>query len=303
MITLITGTPGSGKTLYAVWMLQRELKAGRRLVVNGIKDLALDHELIDDDGVRDWHNRLVAGDILVVDEVQRIWGPVPQGAKATPDIEALHIHRHKGVDLVVITQHPNRMNKTVRDLVGLHIHVRRLLGMARAMVYQWDSVRNPGAGFRDAVKSIWSYPKDVYKLYTSAEVHTKPKSVIPKAIYIIPVAVAIGGVLAWRGAHGISGFGSFGKGGKNGSASVVPGSAAPVEKSGSKSWRAAGRYVVDGRAWVVVADSEGRFRSVSADKFKGDGAQLEGDVDGDHVTPWSGSLASSAPVATVGGGK
>lgn len=305
MITLISGVPGSGKTLYAVWSLQRELKAGRRLVVNGVKGLVLDHVMVDDEWVCDWQNRCELGDIIVVDEVQRIWPQVSVGVKPTPAIEALHVHRHKGVDFIVITQHPNRMNAVIRDLVGRHVHVRRMFGLSRAMVYEWDSVHNPKSGFRDAVKTLWKYPKDVYELYVSAEMHTKPKAVIPKALFILPVALLVGGLLAWRGYGQVSsGFGSVGGGKPKGSSasSGAVGSGGSVKSAGgaidavSSRWRVAGEYVVDGRGYVLLVDASGRFRSELVGGFRGDTVRIEGTVDGERVASWSGGGAIDAGV-------
>jgi zona occludens toxin len=293
MITLITGTPGSGKSLYAVWMLRKELKAGRRLLVNGIAGLALDHELLDDDAVRDWPSRVQPRDILVVDEVQRIWPPVAQGSKVSADVEALHIHRHKGIDVVVITQHPNRMNKTVRDLVGRHVHVRRLFGWRRAMLYEWDSARNPNNGFRDAVQTSWRYPKSVYQLYVSAEVHTKPKAVIPNAVYWGPLAVLAAVFFGWRGFKHFAPGAHEDKAGSPVAASGLaasPGAAALV----SKSWRVVGRYVIDGRAFVLLADKSGRLRSAVAKQFDGDELHVDGSLDGERVTVWSGALSTGS---------
>ncbi|HDR9165443.1 zonular occludens toxin domain-containing protein [Burkholderia vietnamiensis] len=293
MIHLITGVPGSGKTLYSVWWLQKELAAGRRLVVNGVKDLLLDHELVDDDWLRDWHNRCQANDLIVVDEVQRIWPPVSSSTKPTPDIEQLHVHRHKGVDFVVITQHPNRMNKTVRDLVGRHVHVRKLFGLPRAMLYEWDMAHNPNAGFRDAVKSLWKYPKGVYKLYTSAEVHTKPKAVVPKSLFVLPAALIAAVVLAWKGFGDVkSGFGINAK--KDDAAAVSSDGSAGVTVIGSKGssrrWRVAGQYAIDGRGYVLLADEQGHFRRESADGFRGETLGVAGVVDGERVAVWTGSI-------------
>ncbi|WP_153137110.1 zonular occludens toxin domain-containing protein [Paraburkholderia agricolaris] len=303
MIHLITGVPGSGKTLYTVWWLQKEVAAGRRLVVNGVKDLLLDHELVDDDWVRDWHNRCQQNDIVLVDEVQRIWPPVSSSVKPTEDIEQLHVHRHRGVDFVVITQHPNRMNKTVRDLVGRHVHVRKLFGLSRAMLYQWDMAHNPNSGFRDAVKTMWAYPKSVYKLYTSAEMHTKPKAVIPKALFVLPIAAVVAMVLTWKGLHGVNtGFGI--------DAAKVPGAASGPAASGaakasagpvgggvngavSNVWRVAGRYAIDGRGYVLLTDTQGHFRRESSDDFRGETLGVTGIVDGERVAVWSGATASS----------
>ena len=295
MITLITGVPGSGKSLYAVSTLPKLIKDGRRIVVDGIKDLAVDHELVDEAWVRDWHNRCKQNDVIVIDEVQRIWPNVSVSVKPTEDIEKLHVHRHMGVDIVVITQHPQRMNKTIRDLVGRHVHVRRLFGMQRAMLYEWDHCHNPNAGFRDAVKTLWKYPREVFKLYTSAELHTKPKAVIPKALFVVPVALLIAIVLAYRGVHGIKGFSSFSDHGpasagaaSGGSASSSSSSSGSVSVGGSKAWRVAGAYVLQGRAFVLLSDEHGRVRSVERTGFSGEGLTLEGKVDGDRVGTWTG---------------
>lgn len=303
MIHLITGVPGSGKTLYTIWWLQKEVLAGRRLVVNGVKDLLLDHELVDDDWVRDWHNRCQQNDIVLVDEVQRIWPPVTAGAKPSADVEQLHVHRHKGVDFVVITQHPNRMNKTVRDLVGRHVHVRKLFGLSRAMLYQWDMAHNPNSGFRDAVKTMWTYPKSVYKLYTSAEMHTKTKAVIPKALFILPIAALAAVVLTYRGLHGVNtGFGIGGaKAPAAASAAVVGGSV--VGSAGgsftdakgevSSVWRVAGQYAIDGRGYVLLTDRQGHFRRESSEDFRGETLGVTGEVDGERVAVWSGVSANN----------
>jgi zona occludens toxin len=301
-LTLVTGVPGSGKTLWAVWNLQRELKSGRRLLVNGIRDLALDHELVSDDDVRRWHEVVQPNDILVVDEVQRIWPPVPQGSKATVDIEKLHVHRHFGVDIVVITQHPNRMNKTVRDLVGRHVHVRRLLGLNRAMIYEWDSVHNPSAGFRDAVKSMWAYPKKAFALYTSAELHTKPKGVVPKALFFGPLALVAAVIFGWRAFHHLKPGAHESAAAKASAASAAVGASAPRGVP-SRSWHIVGRFVIDGRAGIVVADSSGVLRAVEGKGFTGDGVWLEGAVDGERVGYWtgaSGAAVAASPVPAMG---
>ncbi|MFA8392794.1 zonular occludens toxin domain-containing protein [Burkholderia ubonensis] len=306
-ITLVTGVPGSGKTLWAVWSLLKEVKAGRRVVANGIKGLAIDHELWDDDMVREWYKHCQPNDVIVVDEVQRIWPPVSVSVKATEDIEKLHVHRHYGIDIVVITQHPNRMNKTVRDLVGRHVHVRRLFGGRRAMLYEWDSTHNPNSGLRDAVKHVWSYPKKVFELYTSAELHTKPKAVIPRALFILPIALVCAAGLAYVGFKGVTG----GLGGAKNAVSPSSASVSPVasgvavaadDRAGSFKWRVAGRYSIDGRGFVLLADNAGRFRRESSDGFRGEALGVTGAVDGERVAVWTGGFGGGQDGA-VGGRK
>lgn len=309
-INLVTGVPGSGKTLWAVAWLDKLSRSGRRIVCNGIKDLAIDHELWDDDMVRDWHKHCKPNDVIVVDEVQRIWPPVSASVKATEDIEQLHVHRHFGVDFVVITQHPNRMNKTIRDLVGRHVHVRRLFGGRRAMLYEWDHCHNPNAGFRDAVKTPWFYPKRVFQLYTSAELHTKPKAVVPKVLFVLPVALIGVCVFAYLGVKKMhpgadhvaqAANGSLLGGVDNGGAAGVAGGAHKF----SDAWRLVGRYSIDGRDFVLVADEAGRVRPVPVQGFIGLGDHLEGPVDGGRVAMWSGHYGASTGLghSVIGGQK
>lgn len=297
MITLITGVPGSGKSLRAVFEMARELKAGRRLVVDGIKDLALDHVMVDEPWLRRWFEHAQAQDLIVVDEVQRIWPPASVSVKPGEDIEKLHVHRHMGVDFILITQHPQRMHKTVRDLVGRHVHVRKLFGLNRAMLYEWDHCHNVGS-LKDAVKTVWAYPRSVFKLYTSAEVHTKPRAVIPKALFLIPVALVVAVACAYAGVRSIhGGFGAVSRSAANssvksagGAVSSELGGGRSLVAGGSDTWRVVGRYADAGRAFVVLANVRGALRLENASGFRGDGLATVGTVDGELVGTWSGKL-------------
>lgn len=234
MIYLITGVPGSGKSLYAVSKLIKDLMADivkpdgssltRRLLVDGIPDLVIPHEtmaptvnpengelqLVDLDGgtkgdrvkvvmpdggqgVGNWFDWVKPGDVLLIDEVQRIWRPRGLGTKPPDMIKHLETHRHKGIDIVLISQNPMLIDQNVRRLVGRHIHVRRLFGMARAVLYDWDGCSVDVHRTKTATTSYWSYPKDGYKLYKSSELHTKQKQKIP-AWLIVPVLAVAGGL-------------------------------------------------------------------------------------------------------------
>lgn len=217
MIYLITGVPGSGKTLYAVSTLVQKLASAkikkkdgsevkRRVVVDGIPDLIIPHEVMapmveddkgnftcDGDGLLTWDKWCLPGDILVVDEVQRFWRPRGMGTKPPEMIKALETHRHLGVDFVIVTQNPMLIDQNVRRLVGRHQHIRRLFGMARAAIYDWDGCSVDVHRTKSATMSVWSYPKSAYKLYKSSELHTKQNHKIP-AWLIIPVLAVIGGI-------------------------------------------------------------------------------------------------------------
>jgi len=222
MIYLITGAPGTGKSLYAVSKLVQELVAqklqkdgkeiSRRLVVDNIPNLLLPHELMDPgtwedgqvkagegQGVWNWQDWCRPGDVIVIDEVQRHWRPRGNGTKVPPQIAALETHRHKGVDFVIITQSPMLVDQNVRRLVNRHQHVRRLFGMQRAIIYDFDSCNQTLSLSQATAKTFFNYPKSAYELYKSSELHTKPKQKIP-LILALPVLAIVGLFAAAPGA-------------------------------------------------------------------------------------------------------
>jgi zona occludens toxin len=189
VIRLITGLPGNGKTLRTVWELSKIAQAGQRAIfVNGIKDLAITHhELADPEK---WFE-VGANSLVVIDECQRVFRPRGNGTKVPEHVEKLETHRHLGIDLWLITQHPNLLDMNVRKLVGEHIHVFRPWGLARATVLKWQEVSNPQSqkDIRMAQKESWSFPKDAYKLYKSAEAHTHKRQLPMKMLALAGVAM------------------------------------------------------------------------------------------------------------------
>jgi zona occludens toxin len=226
MIYLVTGAPGSGKTLYTVAKLIPELLKAtapgpdgkpevRRLCVDGVPDLVMPHEELaqpardavtgeykagEGSGVWNWPQWCQPGDLIVIDEVQRHWRPRGMGTKPPPEIAALETHRHRGVDFVLITQHPMLIDQNVRRLIGRHEHVRRIFGMARALVYQWDGCQSDVSRLGSGTRTIFSYPKKAFELYKSSELHTKQKYKIP-AFLLFPVVVAGLAVVAGPSAY------------------------------------------------------------------------------------------------------
>ena len=199
-LTLVTGVPGSSKTLYSVAiLLQNLLKstvevAGEikpiKLFTN-VKNLLLEHEVIDADNLNNWHEWAKPGDAICFDEVQHVWRPRAMGQKVSPAIEALETHRHMGVDLILITQHPMLLDQNIRRLVGRHIHFRpfKFLFWKFAVGYEWDHASNP-AMVKNAMSTFtfW-HKKKYYNLYKSAEAHTVQQRKMPFAIWILLAAL------------------------------------------------------------------------------------------------------------------
>lgn len=196
MIYLITGLPGNGKTLYTLWHVRdRAKKESRPVYVSGIPELAVSEwHQIDEEQTRQWFD-LPDGAIIIIDEAQRIFRPRPGRGDPPPHVAQLETHRHKGYDIYLITQHPSLIDQNVRRLAGTHRHVQRTFGMQRAVVHEWGEVHmNCELRRNDSSKTNWTFPKDVYSLYKSAEVHTH-KVQMPKQVwYLVALLVVLVGL-------------------------------------------------------------------------------------------------------------
>lgn len=216
MITLITGVPGSGKTLMAVSDLAKKVDkewAGRKIFIHGIPDLTIPTEPIPDGhSIQDMHVWLKwpenNGSIVVIDEAQNIFPPRSAGSKTPEIVEWLHVHRHSGVDIILITQMPGRIDKQVRDLVGAHYHIHKTpLGVR--MRYFWDYCENnPKSGMKNARPEVYKFDKKAFGLYKSAEIHTKVKTPKSRVLWVIPLALVVFGITSYMGYSLLSGFGS-----------------------------------------------------------------------------------------------
>lgn len=197
MITLITGVPGAGKTLRAVSEIQEHLKAGRT-VYSDIAGHVAPGILPAPDDWRDTPE----GSVVVYDEAQKKYPSTGKpGVSEDERIRALETHRHTGHDIYFITQEPALVHHHIRKLVGRHIHVHRAAGLRRATLYTWDfavAAPNDRNEQKRSDMENWSYPKDLFRYYKSATVHTH-KFQIPKKIgLILCVLVAVASFVGWR---------------------------------------------------------------------------------------------------------
>lgn len=246
MITLKSGVPGSGKTLTAVaelldafrpgpwrWLrriglgplFERSDSAGVRVVfTHGIPELTTptiplpvyapveprgkggDLVQVRDRWEVDW-SVVPDGALVVVDEAQRVFPVRGAGSTVPGYVSWLNTHRHRGIDLVLITQHPKLIDGAVRKLVGQHQHYRRLLGGQRHAVYEWDHCSETLGNMKQATMRVANFPKRAFSAYKSAEVHTKQRFGAPLLIVGVLVgALVLAAVAApylWRVVQGI----------------------------------------------------------------------------------------------------
>lgn len=227
MIELRTGLPGNGKTLSIVAEMAALLASWdrgsdqARSVFTNIKGLALPvapipikHINRSKEGtetyVPDW-DEMPDGSYVVFDEAQDFFPPRSSQSTAPPHVAWLNTHRHKGFDIVAITQHPKLVDPALRALSGKHKHYRRVFGMNRAIVYEWDGCSDNLSGMKNAVTSFWNFPKNAYQFYKSAEIHTKQKFKLPLWLGIPLVGLALGAYFVPK-AFGTLSHGMQGKG-------------------------------------------------------------------------------------------
>ncbi len=206
MLTLITGTPGAGKTAYAVAQLEQFQKdnPSRQIFVMGIPELLIEHEpcppvsewtieksLPEDPTILEEFFTFPDGALVVIDEAQKIYRPRANSSKVPAIVSALERHRHQGLDFWLITQSPSLIDANVRRLIGRHIHIRQ--NWAGRKLFEWSETHDPESRTdRDAAaKRNYRLPKTVFGRYKSASIHVQTKRRIPYVVYVLSFSVVI----------------------------------------------------------------------------------------------------------------
>lgn len=217
-ITLVTGQPGSGKTAKTVDMLRDEVAQGRVVFVLGIPGLTLPHvpmppvsewtvsePIPEDPTVIQAHLAFPDGCLIVIDEAQKIFRPRSAASAVPPYVAALETHRHKGIDIWLLTQHYTFVDSNVRKLVKRHIHCRdhwtgwKTYERGEAFDHESPSERK--------VASIRGYKpnKAVFGLYTSSSKHVKRQRSIPRWVYFVPVLLGVLGFYSFDAYQAVKG--------------------------------------------------------------------------------------------------
>jgi len=227
VIYLITGVPGSGKTSLLVSLLvaMRNDAANPRLIfqhaVRGLKLPAtkiycrdvgcefcglVEYEQTPEgvkravDTIKEAnHTRLYIDEfrswcppngVIVLDEVQQQYRVRGRAAPVPKFVQDLEVNRHSGVDLYLLTQNPRLIDSNIRDLVNVHHHLEpHLLGTRKRTFMGCQS--SPERATTGESSPYKPDPK-TFDLYHSAELHTKIKKPIPKAVFVLGFALLLG---------------------------------------------------------------------------------------------------------------
>ncbi|MFX7721517.1 zonular occludens toxin domain-containing protein [Acinetobacter baumannii] len=187
MIILVTGTPGSGKSLFVVSkILELQKQFPERQIFADIEGLQIDGVEKSPD---DWRTT-PDNSIVIYDEAQQ-HKRFRSGTSANKDdvVQKLQVHRHTGHDIWFITQSPRFLNAFVLDLVGEHYHLHRPYGAKLASVYYWRSVRKQPQSLssRELAENefLFKYPKNLFSYYKSATAHHVKMKLPKKLGYVV----------------------------------------------------------------------------------------------------------------------
>lgn len=189
MIYLITGVPGASKTLNTIkFVCEDSAFKDRPVFYHNIKQLTLDWTLIEDPHT--WQT-LPEGSVIILDEAQDHFGARPNTREVPETIKQLSKHRHRGYDIIFITQHPNLLDVFIRRLVNYHVHYHRPFGSKVVSKLTWQKAKNPDDYHdkQEAQKETARIDKKYFGVYKSAEVHTH-KLRIPKKLFFLLALIA-----------------------------------------------------------------------------------------------------------------
>lgn len=185
----MTGLPGHGKTLYCIKMVrERAEKEKRTVYYHGIKELTL--PWLEMPNPESWPD-CPDGSIVVIDECQKSYRMRSLGSTPPRHVTELETHRHRGLDIYFITQHPMLLDTSLRRLVDEHYHVKRPFGMQRTTIHKsFGLMEKPDQERKDTVKTQYQFNKDDFAVYKSAEIHTVRRS-IPMRVLILPLVIIL----------------------------------------------------------------------------------------------------------------
>lgn len=179
MIRLITATPGSGKTCMVIEWILKELDKGfyKSIYSNieGLKIMGIHKLLPDWRDVPEEHKPC----LYIVDEAQYFREFMKETTKDNQIGKDLSTHRHKAIDLWLITQSLKLLNSYVIENVGEHVHLYRPKKAKTVTVYWWSyAVTNMSkANFKQADDvQKWRLNPHMFQYYKSTVAVTDGKA-------------------------------------------------------------------------------------------------------------------------------
>lgn len=109
-------------------------------------------------------------------------------------VTGLDTHRHRGFDIVLVTQEVGLVHHWAKKFVGCHVDLERVAGAEMMTVRQWDKYQPTPSDFharQGADTSVKMMHKSTWELYDSATIHTHKFQMPKGAKFAIRLGLAI----------------------------------------------------------------------------------------------------------------
>jgi len=173
MLSIVTGLPGACKTLYTLSKLLPGYRT-RSVYVHGIPGLDFEHfNVLELEEPEKWYD-LPEGSVIIMDEAQSVFPLRKVGSAVPPKCSHFETHRHKGHDIVLITQDATTLDVHVRKMANAHIHCKRLFGTHSSTIFIYGKYQ-PKPEDRNCVRTAissntWRFDKSIFDHYKSADI-------------------------------------------------------------------------------------------------------------------------------------
>lgn len=137
------------------------------------------------------------GSVIVIDECQDFFPPMSPTAKRPDYYTQFAKHRHKGVDVHLVTQNERFLDSMIRNLTHRHIHYFNKMGGKKVFrIEAPEAFDTKSKTDRNAQPfSVITRDKSFYGVYWSADIHTH-KLRIPKVFVVAGLVVVVCGSIA-----------------------------------------------------------------------------------------------------------
>ncbi|HGJ5856063.1 zonular occludens toxin family protein [Arsenophonus nasoniae] len=339
-ITAYVGVPRSGKSYEVVKsVIVPAIASGRRVVSNiyglneqKIKDYCLKqnkklmHEklgllvhvengqCLDEDFLPSMENQSTfcqAGDLVVIDEVWRVWGSdkdIPKNHRSFIAEHGHFINKKTGImsDLVVINQTVTDIPRFIKARIETTYRMQKHVSLGLSNRYRVDVFQGVKITKSNRMNYYQEkYDKAIFELYKSVEGNNpntlktdKRQSIFSSTkvlmlMVLVPLAILVSLYFVYQY---FNQYLNPEKPKQAQSVNSVSQSSNPVASFSIRSskvvlsskWRITGELLREGKAYVILADKQGQLRLEPRSQFQFNGRLLQGEIDGQLVNYYSG---------------
>lgn len=339
-ITAYVGVPRSGKSYEVVKsVIVPAIASGRRVISNiyGLneekikeyclkqyKKLSLDKlgsiihvensQCLDEDFLPSMENQNTfcqAGDLVVIDEVWRVWGSdkdIPKNHRSFIAEHGHFVNKDTGVmsDLVVINQTVSDIPRFIKARIETTYRMQKHVSLGLNNRYRVDIFQ--GAKITKSNRMNFyqeKYDKSIFELYKSVEGNNpntlktdKRQSIFSSnKVLVLMILVPIGILVSVYFVYQY--FNQYLNSDKTESTQsthfqsvnsnqITNLTFSPQKPVLSTKWRITGELIREGKAYVILADKQGQLRLEPRSQFQFNGRLLQGEIDGQLVNYYSG---------------